>query len=281
MHTLRDRAPETLLAPLALLAVLAAGCSDNGSPGGDLPLIPPANEYGEGRHISSKLGGFFGPATWIVPTNLNSIGCAYPINANVATTGVTVTAVDTFDETGDGAIGSVYVQDTVPNPPLYAGISLYSPSYSPPDLRVFPGNVLDVVGPYQEYGGPTSGPFPECQTLSQLGGAATFRFDGAVPAAVEITPDDLNSYDNARQFLGMLVKVTNVSIASAPTMSSGRYSASVVVDSGGNFAISNELFDVPGGITLSQGQAFKSVTGIVTYFYSFQLAPRSIADFEM
>jgi len=238
-------------------------------------------EYGTGQHISSKLGGFFGPATWIQPTNQNSIDCNYPIQYNVITTGVTVTAVDRFDETNDGAIGSVYVQDTVPNPPVYSGMSLFEPGYSPPDLRVFPGNVLDVTGPYEEYQGPSSGSFAECQTLPQLGGSASFRFDGTVPEPVVIKPDDLNSYDSARQYLGMLVKVVGVSISGSPSSSSGRYSAPVFVDSGNAWAISNELFDVSCHANLAQGEQFASVTGIVTYFYSFQLAPRSLADFEM
>ena len=237
-------------------------------------------EYGTGQHVSSKLGGFFGPATWIEPTNQNSIGCKYPVTYNVSTTGVTVTAVDTFDETGDGAVGSVYVQDTVPNPPVYSGISLFEPGFSPPDLRVFPGNVLDVTGPYEEYAGPSSGSFAECQTLPQLGGAASFRFDGTVPKPVVIKADDLNSYDSARQYLGMLVEVVGVTLSSTPSTSSGRYSIAVAVSSGQSFSISNELFDLPGKMTLSQYQQFYSVTGIVTYFYSFQLAPRSVDDFQ-
>ncbi len=268
---------------LTLAALLAAGCSDNGSPGGDKPVTPPMMEYGTGQHISSKLGGFFGPATWIQPTNQNSIGCKYPVQYNVTTTGVTVTAVDTFDETGDGAVGSVYVQDTVPNPPVYSGMSLFEPGYTPPDLRVFPGNVLDVTGPYEEYQGPSSGYFAQCQTLPQLGGSASFRFDGMVPAPVVIKPDDLNSYDSARQYLGMLVKVVGVSISGTPSTSSGRFGVPVAVDSGQSFQNLERLFDLPCHLpSLSSGSGqFASVTGIVTYFYSFQLAPRSIADFEL
>jgi hypothetical protein len=71
-----------------------------------------------------------------------------------------------------------------------------------------------------------------------------------------------------------------VTITSAgPSTSSGRYSAPVVT-SGQSFAISNELFDLGNEFPLAANQTFPSVTGIVTYFYSFQLAPRSIADFE-
>jgi hypothetical protein len=272
-----------LAAIVGLSAPLVAGCARGGpTADGDTPATPAADEYGEGQHISSKIGGFFGPATWLQPMNESSIGCTLPPVVNVFTTGVTVTAVDNYDETNDGAIGSVYVQDTVPNPPLYAGMSLFDPSFTPPDLRVFPGNVLDVVGPYEEYLGPDDFTFPQCETLPQLGGAATFRFDGVVPAAVEITPDDLNSYVGARQYLGMLVKVEGVTISKAGSAdSSNRYEAQVSVTSGSNFTIANQLFDLGTQMPLAEGAKFKSVTGIVTYFGSIQISPRSTADFEM
>jgi hypothetical protein len=48
---------------------------------------------------------------------------------------------------------------------------------------------------------------------------------------------------------------------------------------GGNVTISNELFDL--GTTQSQlivGTHLRSVTGIVTWFFSYQIAPRTPAD---
>ena len=45
--------------------------------------------------------------------------------------------------------------------------------------------------------------------------------------------------------------------------------------------ISNELYDLLNeGPALAQGVKLKSVTGIVTYFYGFKIAPRSPDDFE-
>ena len=235
--------------------------------------------------------GFMGPAPWFNATDQNSTGCNYPPAAeyppivHVDIPGIVVTAVDTYDETGDGATGSVYVQDVVPAgtpTPVYGATSIFGASYSPPDLRPQPADVIDLNGLYEEFIGPSVGYFSQCATLPQLSGAASYRFTGTVPEPVVITPDDLNSYANARRYVNMLVKVQNVVLSNtAPSVSSGRYCALVNVDSGSQFCIANELFDLPTQKPLSQGQSFKSVTGIVTYFYNYQLAPRSPADFEM
>ncbi len=46
-------------------------------------------------------------------------------------------------------------------------------------------------------------------------------------------------------------------------------------------AVANELYDLKNeGPDLSTAKHFKSITGIVTYFYGFHLDPRSPADFE-
>ena len=281
-HATRSLPPLIALGLLATFACAVAGCTARV---GDPSAPPLMNEYGPGTHISSVLGGFYGPASWVQPNNFNSLACPYPAAFNVYTTGVTVTAVDTWDETGNGAIGTVYVQDTVPNIPVYAGMSLFSPSFTPPDLRVLPGDVLDVTGSYEEFIGPSSGFFPQCQTLPQISGSAVFRFDGTVPTPVVVTPEDLSTFDGARKYLSMLVTVRDpngpITIAANGVEKSGRYAAAVTVPSGSGWAISDELFDVYRQEPLSQGQQFESVTGIVTYFYSYQLAPRSLTDFVL
>lgn len=266
------------LPALAIAAALLAGCGGGGF--GDPPAKPHANEYGDGIHISSMLGGFYGPATtWEQPGNMLSTGCPYPVNTDVFVTGATVTAVDTRDETGDGAVGTVYVQDTVSDVPVYAATSLFSPSFSPPDLRLAPGDVVDIAGSYEEFPGPSSSRFPNCITLPQIAGTVTFRFDGTEPTPKEITVADLATYDSARQYLGMLVKVKDLTISGNGTASGGRYNAQFVTGSTTS-AISDELWDVGGQHPLSANDHFTSVTGIVTFFYSFHLAPRSAADFE-
>jgi hypothetical protein len=274
---------------IAALAVAlgTAGCA-NTRPG-DPPSTPPADELGTGQRISSVLGGFFGPAPWVQPTNL-TVNCPDPADVTVLTTGVTVSAVDTWDETGNGAVGTVYVQDTVPAPaPHYAGMALFEPTFSPPNLKVLPGDVVDVAGLYEEYIGPATltecDRFCYCETLPQLGGAVTPRYTGTVPEPVVLTPEDLDTYANARQYLGMLVTVTNVTIATTGDEDDGRYSAPVQLQNVppgsvvSPWSIDDELWDVYRLMPLSANQCFASVTGIVTFFESFSLAPRSAADF--
>jgi hypothetical protein len=273
------RIATVVLAATALAA--ATGC-DNKRPD-DPPSTPLANEYGDGEHISSVLLGFFGPATWVKLSDINSVDCYDPPDITVLTAGVTISAVDQWDETGNGAIGTVYVQDPVSPTPLYAGMALYEPTYSPPAYKPEPGNVVQVAGVYEEYIGPSDlalGRFGQCETLPQLEGTATELFEGQVPEPVVITPADLNSYANARQYLSMLVTVTNVCMEAAGEESDGRYSAPVSV-SGTAWSIDDELWDVYHLMPLAQGQCFTSVTGIVTFFEGFSLAPRSAADFKM
>jgi hypothetical protein len=272
-------------AALGILAAFAAGCHANTT--GDPPAQPLANKCGDGTHISSVLGGFYGPADgWVRLADPSSATCKYPDNILVPgplfppATCLIVTAVDRHDETGNGAVGTVYVQDTVPAGvpiPKYAGISLFSPSFSPPDLRVQPGDVVDFTGDFEEFPGPSSSPFTYCQTLPQLAGAASFRFDGTVPPPVVIKPSDLTDYEGARAYLGMLVTVTDVTITSTMA-ASGRYTAGVAILNGTPWQISDELFDISGAIPPNSAPHFDSVTGIVTYFYSFHVAPRSLDD---
>ena len=262
------------------IRIAATGC--NNTRPGDPPSTPIANEYGDGERISSVFDGFFGPAPWVQLKNIYSTDCYDPPDITVLTAGVTISAVDQWDETGNGSIGTVYVQDTLSPTPLYAGMALYEPTYSPPAYKPEPGNVVQVAGVYEEYIGPSDlalGRFSQCETLPQLEGSATELFEGEVPKPVVITPEDLNSYANARQYLSMLVTVTNVCIETTGTESDGRYSAPVVV-SGTAWSIDDELWDVYHLMPLTAAQCFTSVTGIVTFFESFSLAPRSAADFK-
>jgi hypothetical protein len=284
---------------MVLASGLSAGC--RGSESGDTPYTPITNKYGNGTRISSKLKnpypnaalnvgdyGFFGPAPWYQPANQLSANCPYPPEINEYVTGVTVTAVDTWDETGNGAVGTVYIQDTIglddwTQIPVYAGMSIFEPSYTPPDLRPVPGDVLDLQAVYEEFVGPSSGVFSSCETLPQLSGSATLRFqDQPVPPPVQIQATDLANpaYTGARQYVNMLVTVNNVCIGStAGSEYDGRYCATVAV-AGTPWQICDELWNVRDLLPLGAGQCFTSVTGIVTYFYGYQLAPRSLDDFN-
>jgi len=292
MRLLRDGFPNRLSPRAAarttlralIIALAASACSSAGDGGtGDPPSTPVADACGGG----SRLPDVVGAASWVDPDEAMSKSCSYPSDRGVQLSGLRIVAIDRFDETGSGATGNYYVQDACGDAVPYGGMTAYAPSFSPPDLRLAAGDVVDLLGNFSEFRGPSSGPFPYCRTLPEIGGTMTFRFElgpDITPKTIPIT--DLKSYEGARQWLGMLVRVENVKIADKPYESSGRYSAPI--DVGGGISqmdvpsISNELFDLKNdGPDVSEGATFKSVTGVVTYFYGFKIAPRSPADFEL
>jgi len=278
------------LAGVCSAAVLSAcgGTADGGE--GDLPSEPRADRYGDGARLVEVLG----PATWFNAENTESVDCEIPNDRPIQVTGQTIIAIDKFDETGTGSLGNIYVQDSNLNPVAYSGITVFDPSFTPPDLRLTPGDVVDTLGAMQEFPGPNSATFGLCKTLPEIGGTMAFRYENGprVPLTVVAagggpgrwTP--LTNYQDARQYLGMLVRVEDVTIDGDPYASNGRYTADIAVGGGVPFEdvpeISNELFDLErDGPPVSDGAHFTAVTGVLTYFFSFRIAPRSADDFEL
>ncbi len=277
---LTDNRPLCLVTLLLACSSVACGSGGSGSTG-DQPQDPPANPYGNG----SRLHELSGPAVWLDPANEDSVNCAIPADFPINLSGTTITALDTYDETGTGASsGNLYMQDAVaPSPPEYSGITVFRPATSPPDLRLVAGDVVVMFGFFTEFPGPQASPFDFCRSLPEVSGALTFRFEAAPIQPQLIDIDDMRTYQGMRKWLGMLVTVKDVTMLQDPFESNGRYT--IRIDAGGTPqgeeipAISNELFDLKNeGPEQTQGQTVKSVTGIVTFFYSARIAPRSAAD---
>jgi hypothetical protein len=199
---------------------------------------------------------------------------------------VVVSWIDTFDETKDGkSIGTVYIQDVGSQAP-YSGISLYEPSYVPASLRLLPGDVLDVSGPYEEVTSIGSAVFSAGTTLPQLSKpVGTFRYEFQTPAPVTIQLSDINqlNYATGRKWEGMLVTLEDVYVNAGGVVDTAGLRVSYLMAQGDaatdlNAAtISNELYPLQAG-DFPKGTHFTSVTGIVTWFYSYAVAPRSAAD---
>lgn len=209
--------------------------------------------------------------------------------ATVSLTNVQVVAVDTFDETGNGrSRGTIYVKDYGSSEP-YSGIGLFSPVFIPGDLRVAPGDVLDMDGLYQENVNIGTARFPEGQVLPQLSRpTAHFRFESPVPAPVKINAADLATYDAGRRWIGSLVTVEGTSVTKAFTAdNAGRVNGSITGSDGTSvIVVSNELTDLTAD-AYSVGAMLSSVTGVVTYFNTtsapagttgLRLAPRAGTD---
>jgi hypothetical protein len=212
---------------------------------------------------------------------------------NVTVSSVVVSWIDTFDETKDGkSKGTVYIQDVGSTAP-YSAITLYQPNYVPASLRPQPGDVLDVTGPYQElghigtavFGSTPDGKTP--LTLPQLAkpvGNFRYEFRSPDPVTIKLSDIDQTNYLTGRQWEGMLVTVNDVWVANFPGQG-GRVTYPMGSGAGGGdagvatsaAAISNELYNL-GQNDFPTGTHFKSVTGFVTWFYSYHIAPRSPAD---
>jgi hypothetical protein len=213
----------------------------------------------------------------------------YHVNVSVSVTSAVATWVDTFDETHDGkSIGTLFIQDIGSNAP-YSGVDVYEPDYVPASLTILPGDVLDFVGPYQQASSVGSATFDPGTFLPQLEKpVGTFRYEFVPPPVAVVTAADLEgsdaNFNSARKWENMLVTINDVVVA-AGTSSKGRVTylmGDATADGGATIgstsvAISNEEFDLDPNL-YPAGTRFKSVTGLVTWFYTFHVAPRSAAD---
>lgn len=216
-------------------------------------------------------------------------------------TSTTVVWLDKFDETRDGkSAGTLYIRDLGPNH-VYGGIGIYEPNFVPANLDPLPGDVLDFAGPYQEATSIGKAVFNPGTFLPQLyKPVGTFRYEFAsdFPSSwtqsqtLQLSDLDENgktsdaNFGHARQYLQMLVTVNDVYVGpgtSAPAGSGARVTyplgtcTSNSCFAAGGAQISNELFDLRAS-DYPQGTHFKSVTGLVTWFYTFHIAPRTRDD---
>ncbi len=255
----------------ALVGALALGACDEPGGGTDPPLPINSNAFGSGRSVASLIN----PDLGRLPAE----------EENVRVTGVRVVHVDSFDETGNGQIGNVYLQDASSQPGPYRAVLAFDPVYSPPSYRAIAGDIVDGTAPFQNFPRPSgSGRFlPEL-----VAPTLTARFDavgGALqPALVKL--EDFTSYETGKQWLSALVTVENVSVLEVNINPTGR--SSVRLNPGPGFepnnlpAINNELFDLANsGLSFSPGQRIARVTGLVTLFGNFAIAPRSAGDIEL
>lgn len=256
--------------PLALLAAFAIAACGSGS--GDSPSAPPPpTPLGSGLRIKQVTD----PS---LPTHPS--GNATPL-VSVTVTAAAVIAVDTFDETSNGkSRGTVYVQDVGSQDP-WSAISLYSPTFIPGDLRLAPGDVLDLTGGYQENDHIGTAVFTKGQILSQLAKPiGTFRYEYQPPTPREIDPGDLDDYGRGSKWVGMLVTVKNITldgIIKETTASTGAETGRRTGHLTGALKgkVTNELIQLD---PMPAGTKLASLTGVVTFFFDLHIAPRSLDD---
>jgi hypothetical protein len=221
-------------------------------------------------------------------------GHAGLVKTTQSVSGAIVIAVDAFDETQNGrSAGTIYVQDLGSKEP-YSGITLFAPTFNPGNLAVSPGDVLDLRGQYTEsttIG--TTVTFAPGSVLPQISQpVATFRYETKVPDPVDIDVADLADFTKGRRWLGMLVRVKNITLeADAKNDKNLRVAVDLTPKPQGATnsctapfpkpaSLTNDLFDLA-AMGLTQGTTIKSIVGVVGFFCNLKLAPRSKADLEL
>jgi hypothetical protein len=256
----------------SLAIVFVAACSSqNGDPG----ITPNPSPLGPGSRIADVMNPTL--PTHVKPLPQSQWKSGVCAKQDVKITGAVVTFIDTFDETNDGkSRGTVYMQD-VGSQAAYSGTSLYKPTFLPSDLRIAPGDVLDLSGPYEELCSVGTHTFAAPGVLPQIAQPiGQFQYEYSPPAPPVVNAADLDDLNKGRQWLNMLVTLQNVTVRGGAADGSGRVTF-VISQIFGGLAISNELFDlkltdIPASTKLT------SVTGIVTWFDGYHIAPRSKDD---
>jgi hypothetical protein len=264
-----------------LAAILASGalaaCSNVAH---DLPGDPPADAgaptaLGDGLRIRQ----INGPDSAVVNNQ-----------PNVFVTGAQYIIKDEYSETGlPSAVGDTYVQDFSAGgdgggAPPYSGMLLYKPTLVPASLQLAPGDVIDFTGTYQQY---ASSSFPSGQFQPEIDEPiVTFRLDYSPPTPTVIPISDLASYVTGFQWMSMLVTVHDTVGGGGSEDGEGRNTIFLTSDTGQDgVTMDNELFALPWNLPQFNPDAgtvhFRSVTGVVTYFVSFHISPRSWADIEI
>lgn len=245
----------------------------------------------------------FGANASLVPLNDPSAEPKVADGTAVDLTGLRVVHVDTFDETGTGAVGDVFLQDATDDPGPYQGLLAFRAQTTPPSYRLLAGDVVDISGIFEQFKAPEAGDWPD-RFIPEIGnGSVSFRFDpiGAPPARV-IDTNDLFDAELGYQWRSMLVTLENVKIGNTNGMPkpesdrqkgdpgpAGRRAAfkiSTPVQRNDYEvpSVNNELFDLAGFYfdnNLQSGMTIKRLTGVVKVFGMYNIAPRSAADIEL
>ena len=276
-----------LLITAALTSTLVAGAGCEGGKGEpDPPIVAQP----------------FGPRPSMVPLNDPAADPKVADGSTVSVTGLRVVHIDTYDETGSGAAGDVFLQDATDDPKPYQGLLAYRAQTTPPSYRLFAGDIVDISGVFEQFKAPESGDWPD-RFIPEIGnGSVQFRFDSIGPAVPRpIEASELFDGDLGYQWRSMLVTLENVTIGDTGGMpqpaenrqpgtpwAPGKRAAVRFSTSPKNPqdvpSVNNELFDFASFYYdkgLGSGKTIKRLTGIVKVFGIYNIAPRSAADIEL
>jgi len=263
---------------LTVAALLLGGCTNTADTDPGDPTVKVANPSALGTgNTNAQLND---PTSPDVPVN----------NQMVTVTGSSFLWKDEYAETPSASsVGSVYVEDFTASDAgglPYSGMLLFKSVYVPASLQLSPGDVIDFTGQYNDYAGPSTFLFPTGQTEPEMNEPiVTFRFDYTPPAPAQVPVTDLQDsftlagFQKGYKWISMLVTVQNLTTPGPPSQDgSGRISVFLTSDTSTQaIALDNELMALD-PTQFPMNTKLKSVTGIVTYFDAFHIAPRTPAD---
>ncbi len=213
-----------------------------------------------------------------------------PEGATVTVRAVSVTAIDRYDETSTGRVGTIWAQEVsapgdttdrfAPCPLLpdrsgrVCAISMFSPTFSPTGYRPVEGDLVDITGgAYNEFVCATCGtPFSNGDFLPQISYSVMVRA-GVAPRATPIPVTLDEALAHFRELMGVLVTIEDVTATTDPD---ARFGEMTIAGSGRTgLSLAPQLTAIPGA---HAGTHWDRITGVLTYFYNPKLLPRAPSD---
>lgn len=204
----------------------------------------------------------------------------------VRVTNLVVTAVDRFDEDGEGRTGTLFVQEMGGGP--FSGIQMFRPTIQPASEYLLPGDVVEVAGTYVEFELGQINPAnadPRGRTVTQItDGIARKTGEWSAPEPTRVdTPEDLQVDPTAESWEGVLVEVEDVEAVTPPDsrgafFAQGSGACETTRDAETCLQIDNDNYLIPG---VAEGTRLSRVAGVVTYLFTYKVLPRSALDVEV
>ncbi len=192
-----------------------------------------------------------------------------------------VLAHDTFDESGAGRLGTVYLAD--PGQPEGGSLQVFSAQVAlSPGESLRPGDLVRARGPFVHFRGPGCDRdpgrcFADGRAIDQLGQGSRLERIGVwhEPEPVELTPEAYLA-DPAR-YQGRLVTLRDLTVRQGyrPSARGDRIQAASTEE---GIAVGAELYRVEG---LAPGTHIARLTGVSTFFYADVVQPRGPQDVEL
>lgn len=193
----------------------------------------------------------------------------------------------------DGKVGDIFVQQRisdmnfpgcVPDPVhggRVCGIQLFSPSTVPAGAHVTLGDIVNVSGgTYEEFTCQTcSTGFDPGRSLPEIGMPSVERTGSGIAAQpIDVTVAQLTDPDHGDDYVGVLVRVTDMVTTAAPRPSTG----SILIASGLTMTAQlTPLNDPATGQPLPVGTHLINIVGIASYFFGPEIHPRSVNDYTV